>query len=378
MPIDTQRVKGFYQRVLDWNTVAGNDELDLELAKEIYIKLCQEEYEEGIEAFDEKNSEEMLDSVIDQMVVGYYYFNLCCGSDLEDECIETRYKDHYPSYGKMFKSVEDDTPDIYISYLETLCNTLKDNYQVDIEGAMDEVMRSNFSKFVPDDKVPGGPTGLYTLQGMIQTIYGNCQGRYKGIYAERCGDYYVFRDENKKIMKGPYFEEPNLEPFVGNLDKFFEDMEKENTNKTVVEEINRKVSPETLEFSLLNALGYSLDDLMKIANKQIDDITFVSLPEDVTLSDSFIDLVNKDRTTSDPYKYTMMFSEREMDILKHIASMTLTKDGVSQDLYRRFAVMMHGEDNWQGNLTEGKFYVYDVEADREYPYMWELREDDSL
>lgn len=86
---------------------------------------------------------------------------------------------------------------------------------INLEGALKEVAASNLSKFY---HVGVGDLDISELDNLCKRI--EADGRYKGVYWERVGDYCIFFDENKKILKNPktYFE-PNLSPFVKVLDR---------------------------------------------------------------------------------------------------------------------------------------------------------------
>lgn len=84
----------------------------------------------------------------------------------------------------------------------------------DIEGAVKEVEASNLSKFY---YVGVGQISDLEWQDINQQKLAiEAQGRYKGVYWERLGEYVVFFDENGKILKCPktYFE-PDLSKFTG-------------------------------------------------------------------------------------------------------------------------------------------------------------------
>lgn len=118
---------------------------------------------------------------------------------------------------KQDKSFESDTNRV------ALLDSLADQYVtligtartlgMDIESAVKEVEASNLSKFeyVGDRELDEHDFKRYEV--MCNGIM--LEGRYKGVYWKRVGEYVVFYDENGKILKNPstYFE-PNLEKFV--------------------------------------------------------------------------------------------------------------------------------------------------------------------
>jgi hypothetical protein len=106
----------------------------------------------------------------------------------------------------------------------TLLDSLADQYVTligtaralgfDIEGAVKEVEASNLSKFYFVGV--GQISDLEWIDINQQKLAIEAQGRYKGVYWERLGEYVVFFDENGKILKCPktYFE-PDLTKFIG-------------------------------------------------------------------------------------------------------------------------------------------------------------------
>lgn len=84
----------------------------------------------------------------------------------------------------------------------------------DIEGAIKEVEASNLSKFYYVGV--GQISDLEWIDINQQKLDIEAQGRCKGAYWERLGEYVVFFDENGKILKSPktYFE-PDLSKFIG-------------------------------------------------------------------------------------------------------------------------------------------------------------------
>ena len=84
---------------------------------------------------------------------------------------------------------------------------------MDIIGAFNEVAESNLSKFYYLGVGDISDLEYVELDNIRQEI--EAQGRYKGVYWKREGEYVVFLDENSKILKNPrtYFE-PNLKPYL--------------------------------------------------------------------------------------------------------------------------------------------------------------------
>lgn len=356
MPIDPQKTVEFYKQVLLFNTLAGNDKRPYGVAKPHQEKLCQEEWEETLKAFEEKDAVEFLDGIIDSMVVEvyHYYLNSSEGELLD---VETVCDASYTFNDLKEQRQETFEGGYFLGALELFCNTLKDGYQVDIEGAMKEVMDSNMSKFVPEDFAEIFPSSYHFNEWvtyLAQHIYTENKGRYTGIYAELVktehGNYYVFKDDNGKVMKGPLYRKPDLKPFVGNLDKFFED-ESENIDMQKAEEVLEEVKQSPLDLAAVQMSAKDMDRWFEEMTQEIEAIT---------------------AGEKEPKKsYGLMLTEREAHLVHRLLGYTVTSDGVAQDLSSRLDDMLFPDqecDDWD------RYQVYDVEANRMCDWMFEIRE----
>jgi len=137
----TEALKRLYKGVLDLNDMIGLD-TSSEPLKGLYKALRQEEVGEIFKAIDEEDAVEFLDGVIDGLVIGSYEYVLkhpkgdVMGINLSEVRLRTELtllSDIYEDY---------DISDV-LPLLENIFYTM----DIDHEKAVDEVLKSNFSKF---------------------------------------------------------------------------------------------------------------------------------------------------------------------------------------------------------------------------------------
>lgn len=210
--LDTNRVNGFYRGVVKFNEVGGGTSSNYD--HPLQVALIEEEKNEMFKAFNERDAVEFLDGIIDSLVTSAYAWDRSNG--VWGNLKKSEYK---TSRADIFEQVVSDTHwTDRLDSLEQFCVLLKKEYGVDIEGAMEEVNRSNMSKFANRYT-----SSLYPIYISSHSEHLESEGRYKGVHICQSMDYFVWKDENGKIMKGPMFSPANLKPYVGNLNKFFED-----------------------------------------------------------------------------------------------------------------------------------------------------------
>ena len=137
----TEALKRLYKGVLDLNDMIGLD-TSSEPLKGLYKALRQEEVGEIFKAIDEEDAVEFLDGVIDGLVIGSYEYVLkhpkgdVMGINLSEVRLRTELtllSDIYEDY---------DISDV-LPLLENIFYTM----DIDHNKAVDEVLKSNFSKF---------------------------------------------------------------------------------------------------------------------------------------------------------------------------------------------------------------------------------------
>lgn len=217
-------LREFYNRVILWNTIAGNTDKPRECLVDIYTKLVEEERKELLEAYDAKDAKGFLKELADCLVVGSFLFYV--EDDGDQQLLN-------------LSGIEEDD----IEYLVTADHRFLDYamdlgryedlaYSVDANmiGVLHEVMDSNFSKFVSvHEAVTGGsvrkseyaegvPTSGQSRGGdlsqVCKQIEENSEGRYTGVTSRECNGYIVFRDDKGKIMKPPSYREADVRRFV--------------------------------------------------------------------------------------------------------------------------------------------------------------------
>lgn len=191
-----------FMGVIHWNSVAGK--LDDEQAIENQPALIEEEYRELKEA---TNLVEMVDALADLFVVSAQeYYNefgdynrdfrpdivtIAAGVDLIGTAIDI--EEHWRVY----------------PLIESILRMCK----FDVEGVLEEVGRSNFSKFARVSDFNNDEVYMYKECERIES-----EGRYKDVFfeiVEHGGEeFVVFKDGNMKVVKPFTFVSPSLEKFA--------------------------------------------------------------------------------------------------------------------------------------------------------------------
>lgn len=210
----------FYNSVNDWNTVAGNSFKNDSLIIN-YINLVDEESNETIDGLKAKDQVEFVDGVIDSLVVGSYLFALKKKSTsyelISNEKLNLNISELVSEIYKLKERYRNSDGDLSIDFIDDVDYflVLVENLYiilsefVDVEGAFEEVLRSNWSKFVP----------YHEVDTNYEVEYITSQGRYSGVTSNLSTtstgkEYAVFRDENGKILKPSAFKEPSLSKYI--------------------------------------------------------------------------------------------------------------------------------------------------------------------
>jgi len=311
--LDTQAVTNFYKGVIKFNEVAGGTRENYD--HQLQMKLMEEEWQETLKAYNDKNPVEFLDGMLDVLVTHGYAWQM--------NEVESVFKGSWEGVETKFSSVveQGDWPERF-DIMEQFCATLKHKYGVDIEGAMAEVNRSNMSKFCDTSE----------RSYFHETLVLRCEdirkeGRYTGVGWEMKGNYIVFKDGNGKVMKGPDFTAPDLTPYVGNLSKLFEE---DGSNGRVW--MSAPCSPAGSSW-----VGFTLPR----TKPNLDDV--------ITIEDLFGELIteaekvykglgvaqSEDEDTKQPEQITakvssaISFTPEEVDVIFELLCMTHTEDGAA-------------------------------------------------
>lgn len=204
-------LKSFYERVIEWNAVAGNN-YNLE---ELYRNLVKEEIKEIIEAAENKDGVEYVKELADCLVVGSYYA-LCQGM-LEDELLTISQSDEmhddvlqwlgFTGLDSLPSILDKHKSDILLAfeYLYFTCDA-------DMSSVIHEVMDSNFSKFIEAGEAAFAYGGdLSRVCKQIEEASGN---RYENVTSQYCNGYIVFRDSKGKIVKPPCYRSAYVDKYV--------------------------------------------------------------------------------------------------------------------------------------------------------------------
>ncbi len=197
MGLFTKRVlnpyETYYKQVLEFNKAANKP-----FNEEAQKALCFEEWKELREAYESKDEVAFLKELCDCFVVG-------AGGSATLTDIEVHY------------SVEGNIKDMELLldeggvfqfdlFLEDTID-IATQINADVLSALQEVCNSNMSKFCEYR-----PECLEDYDLWCRKI--EREGRYKGVTWELNNGKVVFFDENKKILKGPDYFEPNLEKYI--------------------------------------------------------------------------------------------------------------------------------------------------------------------
>ena len=201
-------------KVVEWNHVGyGNHDKSIEAQ---FALIEEEGGTELSEAYKKQDKVAFLDAVIDTFVVATYY------DFLVNE--RTTYDVDFMRSVKQLGGITD------LSYLvrQLQCHiahggatgilhctfAIMNIIDADVEGALEEVLRSNWSKFVQYSPRDDEYYDIECARIMLE-------GRYKGVAWSLREGYTVFQDSAGKILKPSFsFSEPELEQFInwGKLD----------------------------------------------------------------------------------------------------------------------------------------------------------------
>jgi len=311
--LDTQAVTNFYKGVIKFNEVAGGTRENYD--HQLQMKLMEEEWQETLKAYNDKDPVEFLDGVLDVLVTHGYAWQM--------NEVESVFKGSWEGVETKFSSVVDQGgwPERF-DIMEQFCATLKHKYGVDVEGAMAEVNRSNMSKFCDTNN---RACFVGELTQYCEII--NSEGRYTDVHWGKKGNYVVFKDGNGKVMKGPDFTPPDLKPYVGNLSKLFEE---DGSNGRVL--MRDPCSPTGSSWGsfTLPRTKPNLDDVITI-----EDLFGELITEAEKVYKELGGAQNEDEDTKQPEQIpakvssSLSFTTEEVDVIFELLCMTHTEDGAA-------------------------------------------------
>ncbi len=157
---------------------------------ESQLRLCREEAEEILEAYNEEDKAAFLKEVCDLFVVS------CVGMDLPSPLMN--------SLDTVVNSLalplnQQESLEIAVDILNVI--------DADIKGALTDVCSSNMSKFSPYD-----PKSLDAYDAHCHTLMES--GRYTGVNWELREGLVIWKDDNNKILKGLNYREADVSRFV--------------------------------------------------------------------------------------------------------------------------------------------------------------------
>ena len=209
-------------KVLEWNTLFGNDPSNKELIS-VYDGLVKEELNETLKAFEEGNEPEIIDGLCDLMYVAGFRWMLE-GEEMDNTFLQDVYHNTYNYVGleDSLHCLEETWEDPFCLQTELiiLLSGLSNKYNT-LES-FNRVTDSNFSKAISKKDVDSGKINLDVC---IESVYNG--GRYDEIYYEESNDYFIIKakvdkHEDKvyptgKVCKGGWYK--SVED-LGGLEEF--------------------------------------------------------------------------------------------------------------------------------------------------------------
>lgn len=211
----------YYNDVLLWNFIGGNRVENKNLIH-TYVGLVDEESNETIDGLKKEDQIEVIDGVIDSLVVGSYLYavkrDVSEFSNVNFDTVDMplfdliykmeELKDHYRNDDGNLKDEFSDHIEEFMSYAEAIY--VKLSKYVDVEGAFEEILKSNWSKY---------PT-IESVDADAEIVYIEAQGRYSGVYSSvskspKGDSFFVFKEGTKgKVVKPSVFKEPSLQKYI--------------------------------------------------------------------------------------------------------------------------------------------------------------------
>lgn len=215
----------FYEDVLKWNAVGGNtlDELDIQALQELktlYTALVKEETDELFLAWKEQDGKELVDGVCDSLVVTAF---LCAVTAAINKEGDNSWKEENLTESEEItyhiKSLTDNIEELIDKGIsEAALRVLIDLEDIahcldaDLESSLKEVMRSNWSKFIKQER----KLRTSTLQKECEWIEKERgqEGVTWDLVTYKNEAYYVFKNKDGKIVKPSCFSEPTLTQYI--------------------------------------------------------------------------------------------------------------------------------------------------------------------
>lgn len=195
---------GFYQNVMLFNKLAGNDVENVLLIPK-YKGFLREELEEAICAFKLKDPLNFIEEIADSLFVASYLMALECGEVcLQDTVSPMRLAYLEPSMKTIETSLEADSEIFNGVVLLTLLEEVAMCLDCDLGGVLDAVAVANLSKF----PLVGGIDPDCEVDRLV------AEGRYTNICYTELEGRYVFKDGCGKVLKPSTFKKEDLTEFL--------------------------------------------------------------------------------------------------------------------------------------------------------------------
>lgn len=191
--------EGMLDKVVFWNSLAGNDQYDTSLIP-VYLQLSREEFynsKEFLQGWFTGDKVMQADGIAD-LVFTYGFFCILEREDVYyiDEYQAVNYTDS--AITEMSTNLINGMWDLYNLY--TLC--LKMSEVMDVEAVFNAVYESNMTKYVHEAQL-----GDFDLDEEVRIIEG--KNRYSGVDYHKVGSYYIFTAK-QDVQSGVVFDKPKI------------------------------------------------------------------------------------------------------------------------------------------------------------------------
>jgi len=197
--------EGMLEKVVFWNSLAGNDQNDESLIP-VYLQLAREEFfgqDEFLQGWFTGDKVMQADGLADSVFTSGF-LTVLTGSDGNSSKSEEVYRDLYS------------TEEVVGEYSDTLINPhgytllredlyalcLKMSEIMDVECVFNAVYESNMTKYVHEAQL-----GDFDLDEEVRII--EEQNRYSGVDYHKVGSYYIFTAK-QDVQSGVVFDKPKI------------------------------------------------------------------------------------------------------------------------------------------------------------------------
>jgi NTP pyrophosphatase (non-canonical NTP hydrolase) len=193
----------FYRSVVKWNKLAGNTQEQSQDLIPIYRTLVAEEIKELKEAYESEDAALFAKELADCLVVGSFLYYLEEGFDnlFDPDWVNTSGLNDIECFIDTLDGKDT------MNFLGE-CERLAFNLDVDMVEVCNEVMKSNFSKFIKKSTCEVLPCSE------CRWIEEVSKGRYTNVEFKLLLGYYVFKDGNGKVVKPSTYSDARIKHLI--------------------------------------------------------------------------------------------------------------------------------------------------------------------